>query len=135
VGVQEVLLAKQAYLLCGDIVLPYGNFVQSVWPDPAMAMANAELYPYVRYDLSFKEHGCTMEFCIAKYSSKACDNPRDKVYGLLGLVPTEEQVPIEYRKSVLVVYLDAVKVLASYMQLDHIRCGRPPFFRPPDFLP
>jgi len=140
--VQEVLLAKQAYMLCDDVVLRYDNFAHKVWPDPAMEMTNAELTPFVRYHPSFKHSGCTLEFCIAKYSSKACENPRDKVYGLLGLVRAEEQVPVDYRKSVLMVFLDTVKVLARVHLEQHRQLqwegkearGRPRFVTTARFL-
>jgi hypothetical protein len=39
-----------------------------------------------------------------------CENPRDKVYGLIGIVREEDRVVVDYEKSILEVYLDCMKV-------------------------
>jgi len=67
----------------------------------------------------------TSQHCIRHYSSDACADARDKVYGLLGLVKQDEQVAVDYSKSVLAVFLDAVEILArTYFQQP--RLGRKP---------
>jgi hypothetical protein len=68
------------------------------------------------------------------YSRGKCENPRDKVYGLLGMVREEDRVVVDYEKSVLEVYLDFVKVsintpLPSFFQdgqkpADYVELGR-----------
>jgi hypothetical protein len=43
-----------------------------------------------------------------RYYDKKCENPRDKVYGFMGLVDSARKLEIDYAKSVQQVYLDAV---------------------------
>ena len=48
-----------------------------------------------------------MHYVWCFYEGK-CENPRDKVYGLMGMVRKEDGVVVDYRKSVMEVYLDFV---------------------------
>jgi hypothetical protein len=105
--VQEYLLAQRVYTLCGDVVLRFEEFPKRIWQTARIG--------------ALKQGGLYLELCLFEYSSKACENPRDKVYGLLRLVRAEEQVPVDYRKSVLVVYLDTVEVLNARAHLEHNR--------------
>ncbi|CAE7020633.1 hypothetical protein P3342_004476 [Pyrenophora teres f. teres] len=45
------------------------------------------------------------------YSQQECKDPRDKVYGLLGLVQSEHVPTVDYSKSLIEVFADAVKAL------------------------
>jgi hypothetical protein len=46
---------------------------------------------------------------IFKYCVNKCEDPRDKVYGFMGLVDGKQDIEVDYRKSVHEVYLDVVK--------------------------
>ncbi|KAF7679541.1 hypothetical protein GT037_003289 [Alternaria burnsii] len=48
--------------------------------------------------------------CIAGLHAGICENPRDKIYGLMGMVRKEDRVVVDYEKSVLEVYLDFLKI-------------------------
>ena len=37
-----------------------------------------------------------------------CEDPRDRVYGLMGIVKTSQQLAVDYSKTPLQVYLDAI---------------------------
>ncbi|CAN9128288.1 unnamed protein product [Alternaria alternata] len=50
-----------------------------------------------------------MHYVWCFYEGK-CENPRDKVYGLMGMVRKEDGVVVDYRKSVMEVYLDFVGI-------------------------
>lgn len=48
------------------------------------------------------------------YSQFECEDPRDKVYGLLGIVNRSSSVPeIDYNKSIQQVYFDTVRILLT----------------------
>lgn len=51
--------------------------------------------------------------CIRALHMGICENPRDKVYGLMGMVREEERVVVDYEKSVLEVYLDCMHVIMT----------------------
>jgi hypothetical protein len=68
-------------------------------------------------DLSLLEVMCA---CRKKLS----ENPRDKVFGILGMLPlqTQREFPVDYKQSVKTVYIDVVDYLISTTDLlDVIR--------------
>jgi hypothetical protein len=58
---------------------------------------------------------------LRNYSASHCEDPRDKVYGILGLVPLAN-IEIDYAKSKEAVYLDTITSLAA----EYIRTSRFP---------
>lgn len=63
---------------------------------------------------------------VGKYFDKKCENPRDKVYGLMALVNPSRRVEIDYAKSVQQAYLDAVMAMIReywYMRRDTAEHG------------
>jgi hypothetical protein len=48
--------------------------------------------------------------CVWSFCRGICENPRDKVYGLLGMVHEEDRVVVDYEMSVLEVYLHFIQV-------------------------
>jgi hypothetical protein len=61
--------------------------------------------------VSDSQQSHTLERCISRYSKNQCQDPRDKVYGLLGLTSEWWQVQIGYLKAVSEVCLDVVMAL------------------------
>jgi hypothetical protein len=52
--------------------------------------------------------GLSLLECIWSFRICVCENPRDKIYGLMGIVREEERVIIDYNKSVFEVYQDFI---------------------------
>jgi hypothetical protein len=48
----------------------------------------------------------SLMYYVMCYSTGICENLRDKVYGLMGMVRKEDRLVVDYEKSVLEVYLD-----------------------------
>lgn len=46
---------------------------------------------------------------LTTFSTWNCSNPRDKVYGLLGLVDDDNRVVVDYQKSVKDIFVDVVR--------------------------
>jgi hypothetical protein len=55
----------------------------------------------------------TLEYCISQYCQNGCTDPRDKVYGLLGMTSERWRMTISYENSVVEVYLDAMAALCE----------------------
>lgn len=55
--------------------------------------------------------------CIMLYGHLSCEDNRDKVYGLLGLLEAGEMATVDYRKSVKDILLDVVKVVLMEQEL------------------
>ncbi|KAH8716904.1 hypothetical protein GQ44DRAFT_713212 [Phaeosphaeriaceae sp. PMI808] len=116
--VQEVLLASEVRPLLQNIWIKWddlrrvaeeynGNLRASIIPRSALALLR------MRHDRSY-----SMEKCIETFSGQDCEDPRDRVYGLMGLVNQEERVAIDYAKSVYEVYSDLV-VAFSFSYTAH----------------
>lgn len=52
--------------------------------------------------------------CVDRYSKNECKDPRDKVYALRGILKSHESemLLVDYKKYVLEVFLDAVRIIA-----------------------
>jgi hypothetical protein len=55
---------------------------------------------------------------ISTFSSGYYQNPRDKMYGLMGLVKYDHRVAVDYRKSIHKVFLDVVEALYGVYRYD-----------------
>ena len=51
--------------------------------------------------------------CIRKFSANTCEDARDKVYGMMGIVREEDRFTVDYNKSVLEVFLDVVNMIKN----------------------
>ena len=51
---------------------------------------------------------------IKYFSNNGCQDPRDRVYGLLGIVREHERVVVDYSESVEEVYLSVLRVLSAW---------------------
>jgi hypothetical protein len=75
---------------------------------------------------------------VCKFSSNRCENPRDKIYGLLGIVATEERIEVDYSLSTREVFLRAVEKMLKVSNLSVIQgdIGTDEYgFRPRKFKP
>jgi hypothetical protein len=50
---------------------------------------------------------------VRKYSVHGCQDPRDKVYGFLGMVPDWQRPVIDYAKSTHLVFLDVIPIVLN----------------------
>ncbi|KAF1835199.1 HET-domain-containing protein [Decorospora gaudefroyi] len=55
----------------------------------------------------------TLKTCIGLFSGAGCQDPRDKVYGLMGVVVEDERLSIDYSKSKHEVFADVVAAFWS----------------------
>ena len=112
--IQEIALSvKSPLIVCGSVELTWYD-VQVAGSQSLPVAARAVIYGYVR----LRERR-TLEDCIQSHCKSNCQNPRDKVYGLLGLTAERWRVRIDYTKEVLEIYFDAVAAL--YEELFDIR--------------
>jgi hypothetical protein len=99
--VQEVALARKKVIVCGDVQLEWSDLLDAV----AKHFDVLDRIPAVIHE---KEHYRTLEMCLYKYCWNDCHDPRDKLYGLLGLTAERWRINVDYNKPLLEVYLDAI---------------------------
>ncbi|KAL5118954.1 hypothetical protein ACEQ8H_003083 [Pleosporales sp. CAS-2024a] len=125
--VQEVLLAKKKMVYCGQSVLPW-----EVYQTAADAFWGKDSDPHIRQGpSSFPDRNALLQLgdrslleIMRACRKKLSENPRDKVFGILGLVPevNEHKFPVDYSESVKTVYTNVVDYLISTTdQIDVIR--------------
>jgi hypothetical protein len=69
---------------------------------------------------SSKSLSSSITLTAGKYFEQKCDDPRDKVYGFMGLVAPASTITVDYTKSVQAVYLEAFRViLKEYWDMIH----------------
>ncbi|KAK0935077.1 hypothetical protein LTR29_013315 [Friedmanniomyces endolithicus] len=125
--VQEVLLAKQATLICGEDEAPWSSFEAAVSSRYAEYATATVPLPAVLRGHAWPSLG----MLGALQTARSCDatDPRDKVYGiaaLLQLAPprldSASSIGVDYRKSVDAVFADValahLSLPAGYCKLD-----------------
>lgn len=108
--VQEVLLAKQLVILCGahrielDVLQKFVD--RSKWIVPAK---------WTVPSLLTKRDGATtsmdLRTALSTFIRHECLDPRDKVYGISGLLEPGQRIPIDYTKKNMQVFTDILNVL------------------------
>jgi hypothetical protein len=125
--VQEVLLARNKIVYCGHSVLPWEVYLKA-----AEIFWDKDSDPHIRQGpASFPHHNTLKQLgdeslleILRACRKKLSENPRDKVFGILGLLPeaTQRDFPVDYSQPVKTVYTDVVDYLISTTErLDVIR--------------
>ncbi|KAH7091149.1 heterokaryon incompatibility protein-domain-containing protein, partial [Paraphoma chrysanthemicola] len=106
--VQEVLLAHDLRVVCGPIWIHADSIRYAcVRAAPGQLPAACNLF----LDAARTDKWWRLKACIDRYSRNECSDPRDTVYGLLGLMQERERPQVDYSKSVYEVFTDAVEML------------------------
>jgi hypothetical protein len=119
--VQEVLLAKRVYIVCGESWLEWDNITRMIM---SLGVSLFDSLPDARWlfrdsqrridNTDRKRPRLSLYQAIHRYSALDRGDARDKVYGLLGLVDSIFGMPlVNYTNSPLQVYIDTVKILLT----------------------
>lgn len=121
--VQELILARTITILCGSLHAPWANI--ETWADIPVAaelpgsfggrsdiniQRNEMLREAVRYRRDGSWRRQRLSDFIHYFCQQQCKDPRDKVYGLLGLLSDEERMSIEpdYDRSLKQLFVDTI---------------------------
>ncbi|KAH5216969.1 hypothetical protein HBH68_056640 [Parastagonospora nodorum] len=125
--VQEVFLASKKMVYCGDAVFPWEVYQQAAdafWGGDSdlHVREGPSSFPDINKLLQLGDESLleVMRACRRKLS----ENPRDKVFGILGLLPaaTQRELRVDYSQPTKGVYTDVVDLLLSTTgQIDVIR--------------
>lgn len=127
--VQEVLLARAVRIICrgtaGLVELPWDDVHAIATGGSAWLQQHgnkkAVLALIANQGMNRYEG---LRTTIARYSGYQCENPRDKVYGLLGIVRSDERLEVDYNKLVQDVFLDAARAVqvSKLDRPDRVKC-------------
>ncbi|RWA10708.1 hypothetical protein EKO27_g4385 [Xylaria grammica] len=122
--VQEIVLAKALGIYCGDSRCSAADFERIVsgirqygYGDSKGRFQNAHpLTTRWRGTItrgSVNEPSMDLSYAIATFASQQCYDPRDKIFGLAGMMKPGEQLPIDYSWTVEEVFAAACARLAD----------------------
>jgi hypothetical protein len=124
--IQEVLLLREVHILCGSHWLQMSDLSSGEFVDPSMQDLVRSCALYLIWDYHYGRKSDTIHVsrlakCIERYTFNSCETPRDRLYGLLGLVEDAEIMQVDYARSVPSVYYYGVKVLYNgyYSEVDY----------------
>lgn len=109
--VQEVSLAREIRILIGDYELRWAaaQFVAERISSTKPVNSLSTLNDIFNENNPKKER--QLDKIVAKYSVHECQDPRDKVYGFLGMVPAWQRPVVDYAKSMHQVFLDVIPIV------------------------
>jgi hypothetical protein len=127
--VQEVLLARAVQIychgMCGVIKIPWDE-VHAVATGCSLWLGQHGGSKEVLALIANQgmNHYQGLRLTIARFSGYNCEDPRDKVYGLLGIVREKERLEPDYNKPVQEVFLDVARALrgSKMSQPDSMSC-------------
>jgi hypothetical protein len=115
------MLARQVTVVCGDVSADWLGFerffrvLESIMSleVPEAPLANTVLDSFagkiVLGKSSFIDYYGSLSHVLETFSSSECQNPKDKVYGLLGLVAPDKRISVNYSVSIEEMFLEVVQ--------------------------
>ncbi|KAI0614919.1 HET domain protein [Pyrenophora tritici-repentis] len=126
--VQEVLLAPRVRIMCETTIFEKSDLTGILYirgSSPALKLREgipaAAILVLVGINHGTEDRG--LGHYMSFYSSQECKDPRDKVYGLLGLVQGGHVPTVDYSKSLTEVFVDAVKALHDEYWMQSTGCS------------
>jgi hypothetical protein len=114
---QEIWLAPEVCVLCGKIWIPCNSIsgiVNELGTLRYLTESRTTQPKASRLKKSFPEESLfnigkvTLRSAIWRFASMQCEDPRDKVYGLLGFVNDQERPRVNYSKPLYQLYCQTV---------------------------
>jgi hypothetical protein len=117
--VQEVILARNVRVLCGQHSTDLLNVLKSVdlwYLSPDFRLEDTDFRPFNKLALFFRDHGSIRSTGMPLlrltlyFGEQLCTLPHDKVYGLLGLTNNTKAINVDYGVSLQTLFF---KILES----------------------
>jgi hypothetical protein len=126
--VQEIFLSPEVRVLCSGTWISWDAILHALGTDPEKEfLLNLSMHTHCmsfRHALLLQTSSRqrrTLLDCVRLFMRQECEDDRDKVYGLLGLVDGGFCPHVDYRKNALEVFLDLVQTipLEEWMTANH----------------
>lgn len=129
--IQETLLPPSVRMLCGDIWMPFEDLLEAYGNGPPAVYLHSS-DKVARWNLEAAEGHSLLGFhddiisayrqpqrsfslyhCVTSFACHRCSDDRDRIYGLLGLVPQDQRLAVDYSKTLEQVFLDVMMALMT----------------------
>lgn len=117
--VQEMLLPPGANVLCGDVWVEYKQLIDAIHDRPRGSLLGPgadsvdfhfQIVGMYRAFRRYRTGAFDLYSCTVNFTMHQCEDPREKVYGLLGLVQ-DSRLVVDYSKGVQDVFVDVVLII------------------------
>lgn len=112
--IQEIMLPPEVWLLCGDVWMSFDKLAAAFNNHIHLASGSGNELGYHKHIVAgYKapRRSQTLRQCVTRFARHKCEDPRDKVYGLMGLVEERDRLAIDYNKTKHEVFLDVMMAL------------------------
>jgi len=120
--IQELLLAQDAYFICCEVWLRWNDIKEAIaligpihfdrLPNSKWLFLTEWDYDPTKRVVSRSQPRLSLRDCLLRYAGNECADPRDKIYGLLGLLKKHIGLPsVDYDKSLQEVFIDTAQCL------------------------
>lgn len=109
--VQEVSLARSIRILIGDYELRWAAARFLAERIDPMKPVNSLRTLNDLFKENKRKQKRQLDEVVGKYSVHECQDPRDKVYGFLGMIPASQRPVVDYAKSTHQVFLDVIPIV------------------------
>jgi hypothetical protein len=118
---QEVCLAQNLVLMAHGHIELLRNYVHNYAFQDKIVKPGVPRCLYIwRERTCGRASNLSLAEAIRLFSAKQCANPRDRVFGVLGMVHAEERIDVDYELSVVQVFYAALlRALEVMMGQDH----------------
>lgn len=116
--VQEVALSNSITMMCGDTAVQWTKFMTHEHLQRIYTSSYVETFPTIlRLDQRYLRSSATILDALLLGRSCNASDPRDKVFGLLGLVSTKGRPPADYAMSTAELYTHIAIYLLKIQRL------------------
>ncbi|KAL8418644.1 hypothetical protein RB594_002025 [Gaeumannomyces avenae] len=108
---QEIGRARKLRVCFGSVWLPWGDFTKLLTLHNCDSNGSGPLW----LDLKLRvERQHTLKQLLQDHQRSDCSEPRDRVYGLLGLASDASGFPVDYKKSLMTIWEDTMIFLNAH---------------------
>lgn len=113
--IQEIVLAKRLWLLCGIQSLSWEDF--SFMQGKLTKVHNTILRNLTTYRHRPQQY--QLRELVHSFEKAACQDPRDRIYGLLSMASDRSGVAVDYRKPLLQILMETYQLWVAQWAMDH----------------
>jgi hypothetical protein len=110
--VQEFALAPRVRLLIKDVWIFGDSNIEEFDPQLLLDIQMKLPADTLRFfEIRAKGRLHDLSYVLTNFGDNACEDPRDKIYGLLGIVRIDQRMEVDYKKSPRQVFIDTALML------------------------